>query len=52
MYEEAVHTGAMALRFLLNVHMMKMRPSEQVERRKTATNKRSTPLPKRNSARA
>jgi NTP pyrophosphatase (non-canonical NTP hydrolase) len=52
MYKEAVHTGAMALRFLLNVHMMKMRPSEQVERRKTATNKRSTPLPKRNSARA
>ena len=40
MYKEAVHTGAMALRFLLNVHLMKMRPSEQVERCKTAPNKR------------
>ena len=41
MCKEAVHTGAMALRFLLNIHMMWKRPSELVERRKTAANKPS-----------
>lgn len=32
MRREAVQTGAMALRFLLNLTVMKSRPSDQVER--------------------
>jgi hypothetical protein len=42
LYKEAVQTGAMALRFLLNIGAMKMRPSELVERCKTAPNRAST----------
>jgi len=30
--KEAIHVGAMALRFLVNLHWMESRPSEQVER--------------------
>ena len=33
MFKEAVQTGAMALRFLLNAHELKKRPSGLVERR-------------------
>jgi hypothetical protein len=32
MFDEAIHTGAMALRFLIHLDQMKERPSEQVER--------------------
>ena len=32
MFAEAVHTGAMALRFLLNINLSRACPSEQVER--------------------
>ena len=32
MRKEAIQVGAMALRFLINMHWMKSRPSEQVER--------------------
>ena len=32
LYCEAIHTGAMALRFLCHIELMKKRPSEQVER--------------------
>ena len=37
MCKEAVQTGAMALRFLLNAHELKMRPSGLVERRKNSS---------------
>jgi NTP pyrophosphatase (non-canonical NTP hydrolase) len=33
MKNEAVQVGAMALRFLVNIESMQVRPSEQVERR-------------------
>ena len=32
MFDEAIHTGAMALRFLIHLDQMKERPSEQVKR--------------------
>jgi hypothetical protein len=41
-FEEAIHTGAMALRFLIHLDQMKERPSEQVER---VANGLQQPLP-------
>ena len=38
MYAEAMQTGAMALRFMMNIHAMRKRTSELVERRKTVAN--------------